>query len=77
MNNEKTNEKTGEIISHVGEMVDKMKVRVNAIDYNDGFGESEVTDLKLHLGYIKAYSDLAKVKLQYYRTIKDSNYGNE
>jgi hypothetical protein len=76
MKNKETNAKTETIMHHVSEIVDKLATRTTKLDFEQPFEDASIEDLRLHLGYVKAYSDLAKVKLSYYKTIveEDATY---
>ena len=74
MNNQQISDNADEIIENVHEIVAKLHKRAVKIDFEkDEFSEAAINDLKLHLGYTRAYSDLAKVKLQYYKVLKDED----
>lgn len=62
------------LMSQVLTTADNMHGRVAKVDTTvESLNEGALNDLRLHLGYIKAYSDLAKVRLQYHKYAADSN----
>lgn len=66
--NKKILNKTDLIMEQVSDITSALAERTKRIDFKaEALGESEVTDLKLHLGYAKNYSDLAKTRLQYHK----------
>lgn len=68
--------KAEEILKQVETITDKLNTRTLRIDFDSEIlSESAVSDLKLHLGYTKVFSDLAKVRLQYTKTIRDEARG--
>lgn len=72
MKNEKINERTEAIMGQVDEMIDKFHSRLSGVDFEqEALTENNLNDIRFHLGYTKSYSDLAKVRLNYYKIIKD------
>jgi len=60
------NKKTESIMGQVAGVVEKLHTRVEKVDFGvEVLPESSINDLRLHLGYTKNYSDLAKVRLMY------------
>lgn len=60
------NEKIEEVLDQVGSVTDNLYGRVRKINFEEAsMSAGSLDDLKLHLGYTKNYSDLAKVRLQY------------
>lgn len=58
--------KTEEVLSQVVSVTDKLYGRVETIDFSvESLSATALEDMKLHLGYTKNFSDLAKVRLQY------------
>lgn len=70
MENKDINNVTDGVLNQVTDVLGKIYNRTKSIDFEKVIlTESDVADLKLHLGYSKNYSDLAKVRLQYFKTI--------
>lgn len=78
MENNKINTQTNIIINQVSDVIEKIYDRTKKIDFKKIIlTESDVTDLKLHLGYSKNYSDLAKVRLQYFKSLNTNEDEND
>ncbi len=72
--NKQINEKLEATIESVGSIVDGLTQRAKKVDFTTAvLDEYAVSDLKLHLGYVRAYSDLARVRLHYYKTLKQES----
>ena len=65
MNTHEVIERTDKVINQVVDMVDKIYEEGKAVDFSKDISEKDLALIKLHLGYSKNYSDLAKVRLQY------------
>lgn len=69
---EKRSEKTMEIanipngiIESVSGLIGQIQPEVKKIDFSKPISEQDMEILKLHLAYIKTFTDLAKIKLLY------------
>lgn len=66
--NKEINVKTEEVLEQISSVTDSLYGRVKKIDFtSDVLFPPALEDLKLHLGYARMYSDLAKVRLNYIR----------
>lgn len=65
-NNKEITSKTEEVMGQVVDVTEKIYDRVQRVDFkSESLSASALDDLKLHLGYTRNFSDLAKVRLQY------------
>lgn len=56
------------ILDDVGSMTHKLYGAVNHIRFSGKLSSDSIKKIRFHLGYLKNYSDLAKVRLSYSRT---------
>lgn len=68
--------KTEEITNHIESVIDQTGGVINSlhssikkVNFRETLSENDIEMLRLHLGYTKNYSDLAKTRLMYSRTL--------
>lgn len=54
-------------LDQAGSIVDKLYTAIKTISFSGELSENSLNKLRLHLGYSKNYSDLAKTRLNYRR----------
>lgn len=60
--------KAEEILLQVANVTDNLSKRAQRVDFEvDKLSPDNITDLRTYLGYTKSFSDLAKVRLLYYK----------
>lgn len=59
------------VIDQVGDVIDKLHTPIKAIDFSETLSDNSIEEIRLHLGYTKNYSDLAKTRLHYTRALEN------
>lgn len=57
------------VLDQVGDVIDSLHEPIKLIDFSESLSDNSIEELRLHLGYTKNYSDLAKTRLQYTRVL--------
>lgn len=55
------------VLGQVETVVDNLHAPIMAINFKESLSDNDIEKLRLHLGYTKNYSDLAKTRLIYSR----------